>query len=1054
MKKTLLLLCLLITSYSYAVAATASGNLNPFAYGLKSTYDEVNKSMTIEFKVNAPAKLIQVIATDSKGNDYVLDQQENTTRALTYLHQNISVAHLPSGENFTWRVDVTSYTHNDIKLVSNANKLYYPTSIDIDNNPENANFGTVFCIEGRGDGRYDNKYISHYDTNGAGLYIFNADGTPRPLPRSSVDGFGLTGQYDVERYGYNGGIDRNIQEKDFSGKPGFTPYRVRVSDDGRVFITCMTTDGEVLYEAPKETFSATTQAEWKTGWNKVISTKLTGGTVANPYLQQDETNKNLYTKSSQQFVAGPNIGFDVRGAGRDLQLLMLSGSHDAIHDPNYHNNEFRCDEYNLGKAKIWAKSPRFIFNGDVLIYNAAQVQYDKNGNVYMCQLNYNNKVTLKRYNKDGTSEVINREVHRCGAMRFNENFTKFALATKGNGTGGAVTIYDVSDDGEIDWDSGIEYNIENEVGLTMMDFAWDYADNLYVAADFETGGSNGRCVAIFAMPNRKGNNSTVTISTPAASKYVFPEKNTVTWKNLFLRNQDVADEVQNTGHDHSEHNVRLWRLLQVGYHEYRYSQGQTWADKTQVPDVVDNNNELSVQEFFANENRFSVMEFFANDPKFSWLGDYISEVTGVLLDTDQKCGQYADDFINRKGAFNGEKGKPNAWRPLLTKAVWGLSDQMGSNEYMPIAWNWSNREEQYFDTIWVPSWHCQDLSINNVTDYSQTSRPSQWYKFNTTSNRHDFLGHPNISDETHILAWRDGSATGDIVHRVTRPNMELHATYVEKNIDENDPPADPENYDATNDDLFQLFDNRNYKPEDPSVVPTHDLTVTRRLAAGMYNTICLPMNIELAGLQEQTDKYREHPLKYKEDGSGAKVLEFTGVNATTNAAGENITILNFTQVTEMRAGVPYIVMLRDGSEDYTDKMPFTAVSVHANELHPVNIGGIKFVPTINPTTIPAQSLILVANNRLALTTEEGTMAGLRGYFQITDPNPARAQELAEQAADGRVMLSFKRPISTSVVVAPESESNAVSIVRKVMQNNNIYILRGEEMYTIMGERVR
>ena len=147
-------------------------------------------------------------------------------------------------------------------------------------------------------------------------------------------------------------------------------------------------------------------------------------------------------------------------------------------------------------------------------------------------------------------------------------------------------------------------------------------------------------------------------------------------------------------------------------------------------------------------------------------------------------------------------------------------------------------------------------------------------------------------------------------------------------------------------------------------------------------------------------------------------------------------------------------MLRDGSEDYTDKMPFTAVSVHANELHPVNIGGIKFVPTINPTTIPAQSLILVANNRLALTTEEGTMAGLRGYFQITDPNPARAQELAEQAADGRIMLNFKQPVSTSVVITPESEQSAVSIVRKVIQNNNIYILRGEEKYTIMGDRVR
>jgi hypothetical protein len=251
-----------------------------------------------------------------------------------------------------------------------------------------------------------------------------------------------------------------------------------------------------------------------------------------------------------------------------------------------------------------------------------------------------------------------------------------------------------------------------------------------------------------------------------------------------------------------------------------------------------------------------------------------------------------------------------------------------------------------------------------------------------------------------------------------------------------------------------LLDNRNFKQDNPSAAPTHDLTVTRHLAAGMYNTICLPMNIDLAGLLEARSGVEQHPLKYKEDGSGATVLEFTGVTRTTNAAGENVTVLNFTQVTEIVAGKPYLVKLRDGAEDYTEKMPFTTVSVHADEYHPVEHDGITFKPTINPTIIPAGSIILVADNRLALTTEGGQMAGLRGYFKITDPNPARAQEIAEQAANGRVYLNFPKPSTTSIPVAPEAEQSTKLNVEKLIIDGHLYILRGEEVYTITGSRVR
>lgn len=1079
MKKLLFTFSLLISSVIYAADpyVPVQGDMNPFAYDLRSEFDETTMTLTGWFSVNAPSNKITVYAKDSEEIVYKILELSNQpalkNRQFTFSFQG----HL--GKDFTWYVDVEGTSHSQALFVSNSNKLYYPTSIDIDNNPENRNFGTVFCIEGRPNGKSDSQYLSSYGgtTNdpgdGAGLYIFNADGTKRALPRKKAeDGENAFG-VDKERYGWNGGktLNNAVYFNSTNTIRGFTPYRVRVSDDGRIFITTMTHDGDVLYEANQLAFNAQTKDEWEArNWSRVISKYNEDGKTENPNIIQKASSRdgygdctcglgeyniyNLYNRTTKEFVAGPNVGFDVRGSGNDLQLLMLSGCKQAIASSTPHH--FYCSEYDLGGAITWNQAPKRIFNGHVLAHTIAQVQYDKLGNVWMCQYQETagSNVTLMRYNVSTNSidYSANLSFLRCGAFRFNNDFTKLAIATQAGSKnrGGCITIYDVdANTGMPKWNSRIEINVSDQIGVTMMDFAWDYAGNLYVAADNGDNSTKGRCVAIYAMPNNSDN----VVSTPAAEKYEFSTKYSVVWKDILTRNQDVTTEPADS--KYAGVNNRLWRLLQVGYNEYRYIKGAVYPNKVAYTKDrnVGNKTELDVIGFFNNENIYSVADFFENDPKFSWLGDYIKEKIGVtsIMGAKENCGKYCDDFINRNNLFK-EYGKPEHWRSDFVEGVWGLKEKMGPNEYMPVQWNWSyTRDERYFDTIWIGGWTIKWYNnldeVMGLGGWDYTMAPSNWYYFNHPRNR----ANEGISDLTHILAWRDGGVDGNIVHRVTRPNMELYATYVEKNIDENNPPANPANFDATNEELFQLLDNRNFKPDDPSVAPTHDLTVTRHLAAGMYNTICLPMNINLAGLQEETQDVDQHPLKYKADGSGATVLEFTGVTRTTNAAGENVTVLNFTQVTEMEAGKPYLVKLRDGAEDYTEKMPFTTVSVHADAYHPVKQpipntpqDVITFVPTINPTTIPAGSIILVADNRLALTTEEGQMAGLRGYFTVA---PAQAKEIAEQAADGRVVLSVKQPVTTSVVDVQQPE---VQAVQKILQDGNIYIIRGNEKYDLMG----
>lgn len=1134
MKKLLFLL-----SFLFVAFAASAGDLNPFAYNLKSTFDESTMTLYISFKVNAPTKSIEVKASDGV-NEYTLYSLSNTQTKteVNDLPINLLAKGLSSG-TYTWRVVVTDNQHSSADFVSNANRLYHPSSIDIDNNPANRNFGTVFCIEASSGGRYNDKYLSHYNNDGAGLYVLNADGTARAIARSSVDGFGL--KDDKERYGYNGGNNRNDPVSFGGGYSAYSPYRVRVSKDGRIFITMLTIDGEVLYEAPQSTFSATNSSEWITGWKRVISCKDNNGNTN--YALNLNNNKNLYTTSGS-FVAGPNIGFDVRGSGSNLQLLMLSANQSAI--VNVIPDQFYCHEYNLGENTTWNVSPnRLIFDGYVYKHNTTQVQYDKNGNVYMCQrypggtkINTLMKFTVDRTNNTITSKVIDTDaVHRCGAMRFNKDFTKFAVATKGNsGKGGAVTIYPVDENGNPNFSNGTQIEMLTNVGYSMMDFAWDYADNLYIASDegSENGISTGQCIAIYAMPNTNGRNvvstpantsfeikcvqgatyaitansnnqewGTVTMTSleglvggkvpscaevivtatptehhrfvewkvgeeavstdPTYSFYAIKDlnitahfayaKHKVTWNNLFMNGKDIGTE--NPHFDGI--NERLWRMFQARYRFYNQptlATGNAYANQAEYN--LDERLYVRTDGLeFDNAKTDEVMQFIDNDPTFKWLKDYIvSNFSPHRIGSDKAWVYHLFGFFNRTNkiyynsttAVNGysfeqcnyeELGKPEHWAPIWTEAILGLPQTMAYGEYTPIDWKWTGEDQNLFRGRWVPNWN------STAEYYSKVQRPDAWYAFNTITNRASDradvsgLGHTFLSNTTHILAWRKDGIEGDIV-TIIDGDMALYATYVEKNIDEYDAiPANPANYDATNDDVIKLLLNPKYSDG------SHDVTISRQLQGGMYNTICLPFDVDLTSLANN------HPFK------GAKAMKFTGVSSLYNESNEPVTVLQFTEVTRLMKGVPYLIQTQS---DVVGKTSFSGITY--NTITPnaqdVTLDNCPFTfhGSINPTEVPAGSLILVADNRLALTTEDGQMAGMRGYFTFSGLSAIDEEAIAEQAADGRVLLSVKRPVTTSLIIAPDSEQQTVPQVSKLMYDGQIYIIRDNTVYTITGVRVK
>lgn len=1148
-----------------ALTTTFAADLNPFAYNLKSEYNDKTQTLTINFTLNAPASYVKLAISDGTSDVWTKEYLASNYRAgevpkATYT-ETIDALTLPQGEELTWRVDVKGAAVGSPTFVKNDVRLYAPTSVDIDNNPENANFGTVFCIEGR-NGAYQasnySSYISYED--GAGLYVLNADGTARKMPF----------QTEKVRYGYNGGVVNAAgRNKPFFGNNGefdlngYNAYRVRVSDDGRIFVTAFSIHGHVLWEAKKECFSATTQAEWSanTGWHKVMANGNANTVMADTKRNCDNNHQycgifSLFQNnaSTGTFIAGPNLGFDVRGSGENLKLLMLSGCQQAVvwSTPAH----FYCDEYDLGTAHLFndpTKRTR-IFAGysdiddGIFIVNpqGVQVQYDKNGNVWMCQhRGGKTETTLARVNRDleptQTDEGHNivgghrdykessHSYRRCGAIRFNEDFTQVVIASNEQGAGGGFTVYPVdASTGMPIWNQGTEVNTYNKTGVSLMDFAWDYAGNLYIAADAAT---NGERIAVYAMPHAADR----VVSTPAASKYAFTvscqagkqctvntvcnpevggtiicsvegnartgvltlescteltvtatpedgykflnwtdgndnvlstnkeftfyvteditlqanfeyaEYSGITWHNLFVNNEDDKTFVSD-----NSRNVGLWRLYQVQFQNYCFSKStSTRNDKGNVSGYTefDVGGFLGISERFTRNTEYLSASSTTETYDFAWLGKYLEYVNGSKLSGNTQWGYFLYLFVNRTDIARGsngsnvgvtkgancksfvEYGKPIYWRPWWNKYACELPDTMTYADNMPVVWKKIS---------------CASTTIKNDAGTAITPHPTTWYKWNIAPDGKTY------DQSQYLLAWRDG-ADGPIVHHASRSNMALYASYVDKVLQESDPNPIGE-YDATNNDVLSLLNNKNYG------ATTHDVTMDRKFAGGMYNTICLPFDLPITHL----------PAKLQ----GADIRVFDGVTETYTESGDPCAVLNFITLDEywdnwnaahpdkqvananryIEAGKPYLIKpSSDVNDEYLtySGLPYWRFFDGTRTPYGISANGVTFQGVLNPATLPENAYILVADNRIAKVTDTSDkILGYRGYFVIND---IMLRTLADQ---DNVYFSFKKPVTTSIPVAPEAEQQVKPEVRKVMYDGQIYILRGDEVYTITGHRVK
>ena len=228
-----------------------------------------------------------------------------------------------------------------------------------------------------------------------------------------------------------------------------------------------------------------------------------------------------------------------------------------------------------------------------------------------------------------------------------------------------------------------------------------------------------------------------------------------------------------------------------------------------------------------------------------------------------------------------------------------------------------------------------------------------------------------------------------------------------------------------------------YLSQNSSYLQSNSLQVNRKLQGGMYNTFMLPFTLTSA-LRDNIIDNGSQPLA--EDA----ILTMQRVESHT-ANGETLYELVFESADEVPAYQPFLIK---PTNDLTATITFPNVSaVEALPVQPAaEIEGVRFVPVFEPTMIGGEEsniLILVADNRLAKLNGVGEMLGLRGYFDAGN---------AFSSASYVMKIVDKNGVVTYIgdVTAPQKGS----VATKILHQGQIYILRGDEVYTLTGHRVK
>jgi hypothetical protein len=209
-----------------------------------------------------------------------------------------------------------------------------------------------------------------------------------------------------------------------------------------------------------------------------------------------------------------------------------------------------------------------------------------------------------------------------------------------------------------------------------------------------------------------------------------------------------------------------------------------------------------------------------------------------------------------------------------------------------------------------------------------------------------------------------------------------------------------------------------------------DLTINRPVVNNMYNTLCLPFNMD-------ADQIAASSL------NGVEIYEFVDADVT----NDELYLYTSEQKHEIVAGRPYLVKFSAASQ--LDDLDFVNVTINNANLddQAVTIKGVTFKGTFQPIVLGAQGglnfngghLFLAANNTLYWPNTNNKLKGFRAYFLVSG-------SVAPHGAPARVVVRPKTPTAIENV-----NVNAKAV--KLLRDGQLFIIKNGVKYNAQGQEI-
>lgn len=201
----------------------------------------------------------------------------------------------------------------------------------------------------------------------------------------------------------------------------------------------------------------------------------------------------------------------------------------------------------------------------------------------------------------------------------------------------------------------------------------------------------------------------------------------------------------------------------------------------------------------------------------------------------------------------------------------------------------------------------------------------------------------------------------------------------------------------------------------------HDIQIIRSIVPGMYNTICLPFDVNSTQLQAIF-------------GSDVELLQMSAATLS----GIKLD-LSFEDATSIYRGTPYLIKT---SKAVVNPV-FTDVEIKAEEGNATSGDDADFIGNFIKGEVPAgdQNLFLGQNNLLYFSQDATPIKGMRAYFHVKVPGAAH-------------MIQNARIVKGTQVVTELHLVNGENKATKTIENGQLIIIKNGVRYNVMGAKIQ